>query len=180
MIGILLGDGHVSHFQTVVTLESKELSYVQYVACLMEDLFGSRASICRRKNGYRDVYLGSVQLTKWLRSQGLVSNKVANQVNVSVWIHGRSGWMRRCVRGFFDTDGSIYRLRYGRQIALTNYSLPLLRSLRIMLIALQYTPSKVSGSRVYITRSVDIDRFFADIRPANTKHLRRFEFISKT
>ncbi|HQT82913.1 MAG TPA: hypothetical protein PLW99_02050, partial [Candidatus Paceibacterota bacterium] len=36
-LGIMLGDGHVSHFQTIVTLGTKELPYVQYVQALMQD-----------------------------------------------------------------------------------------------------------------------------------------------
>src|SRR3989344_7895959 len=34
--GIMLGDGHVSHFQTVVTLGTKELEYVEYVSRIMQ------------------------------------------------------------------------------------------------------------------------------------------------
>ncbi len=178
--GIMLGDGHISHFQTIVTLGNKELGYVEYVAHLMGSLFGIEGKICKKKNDYRDVYIGSVAITAMLRADGLVSNKVAYQVDVPPWIFEQNSWMQACLRGFFDTDGSIYRLRFGRQISLTNHSLPLLYSLRRMLIELEYNPSEVSAFRVYLTRKADIDRFFKEVRPANAKHLRRFEFISDT
>lgn len=178
--GIMLGDGHISHFQTMVTLGTKELEYVEYVADLMHELFNTRPKISCRKNGYRDVYLGSVALTKWLKDNGLVSNKVAAQVDIPSWVRDRHEWMGAVLRGFFDTDGSIYRLRFGRQISLTNHSLPLLRSLRELLIELQYRPSAVSAYKVYLTRRNDIDRFFAEILPANAKHLRRFQLFSST
>lgn len=179
-LGIMLGDGHVSHFQTIVTLGTKELPYVEYVRNLMNNLFDAEAAVCVKLNGYRDVYIGSVQLTAWLREQGLVANKVASQVGAPEWIFEKPNYMNAFLRGFFDTDGSIYRLKFGKQISLTNHSIPLLNSLRSMLIALEYKPSKLSAYRVYLTRKSDVDRFFVEVQPANTKHLRRFEFISYT
>ena len=179
-LGIMLGDGHISKYQTIVTLGTKELDYVQYVAELMSRLFGVPATIIVEKNGYHDVYIGSIDLTRWLRGHGLVSNKVRDQVDVPGWITNDPEWMQAFIRGFFDTDGSIYRLRFGCQISLTNHSLPLLRSLRVMLSKLGYKPSEVSAYRVYLTRRGDVKRFFEEVRPANTKHTRRFEVISKT
>lgn len=179
-LGIMLGDGHLSHFQTVVTLGTKELAYVEYVAELMQKLFKIQPAILVRKDGYRDIYVSSVVLTAWLRQQGLVPNKVATQVGAPLWIFEKREWMEAFVRGFFDTDGSIYRLRFGMQISLTNKSIPLLLSLQGMLRRLGYRASAVSLYRVYLTRKTDIERFFAEVRPANRKHLRRFEDIVRT
>lgn len=172
--GAMLGDGHVSRFQTLVTLGTKELEYVTYVAQLMTELFNTPTTISERADGYRDVYIGSVRLTAWLKANGLVSNKVASQVDAPPWIFESTEFMRSFLRGFFDTDGSIYKLRFGRQISLTNKSLPLLRSLQCMLVKLGYRPSAISSWKIYLTRRNDIDRFFSEIRPANTKHLRRY------
>jgi intein/homing endonuclease len=172
--GAMFGDGHVSHYQTSVTLGTKELAYVKYVQKMMQDLFGVPATICIRKSGYRDVYIGSTQITSWLLGQGLVHNKVGSQVDVPTWIYTRRAYMKSFIRGFFDTDGSVYKLRFGTQISLTNKSMPLLKSLRKMLITLGYKASEISSYRVYLTRKDDLSRFFREIRPANTKHLRRF------
>jgi intein/homing endonuclease len=175
--GIMLGDGHISRFQTIVTLGTKELEYVEYVASLMKSLFGVEATILTRQDGYRDVYIGSVTLTSWLENEGLVRNKVALQVDVPSWVFQEREYMIAFLRGFFDTDGSIYRIRHGIQVSLTNKSLPLLHSLRRMLLTLQYTPSEVGSWRVYLTRRPDIRRFFNEVQPANTKHLRRYRHI---
>lgn len=173
-IGIMLGDGHISHFQTIVTLGTKEEKYVQHVASLMRRLFGIHPRILVRKTGHREVYIGSVAITGWLLDQGLVQNKVARQVTVPLWIFTRSEYMRACLRGFFDTDGSIYRLKFGIQISLTNRSLPLLLALQMMLKTLRYKPSEVSLFRVYLTRRDDVVRFFREIVPSNDKHNARF------
>jgi len=178
--GIMLGDGHISHFQTVVTLGTKELEYVEYVSRIMQCLFDTAASISVRADGYRDVYIGSVIITDWLKKEGLVSNKVAAQVGVPEWIFEKEVFMKNFVRGFFDTDGSVYKLKFGIQISFSNKSVPLLKAVHRMLVALKYRPSVVCGKSVYLTRRNDVGRFFEDIMPANNKHVRRFANIQKS
>lgn len=177
LFGILLGDGHISRFQVVVTLGSGERRYARYVQDLMRIVFAGDPRISVRSTGHFDVYLGSSAVTKWLSKEGLVAHKVCSQVTAPLWIFEKRVYMQAFLRGFFDTDGSVYRLRYGCQISLTNKSLPLLLSLQKMLKTLGYTPSAVSAYRVYLTKREDIERFFREIKPANAKHLRRFEKI---
>ena len=172
--GIMLGDGKLSYYQVVVTLGIKEPAYATYVCDLMEMIFHVRPKIALRSNGYRDVYLGSREVSEWLRAEGLVYNKVLSQVGVPAWIFTDKEFMRRFLRGFFDTDGSVYRLRFGIQISLTNKSLPLLRASRRALKKLQYRVSRISKIRLYVTKRDDVLRFFEEIKPANLKHRQRF------
>ncbi|MES2213694.1 MAG: LAGLIDADG family homing endonuclease [Patescibacteria group bacterium] len=178
--GIMLGDGHVSHFQVVVSLGNKEVSYAEYVRLFVRSIFHTNVRIATRKTGYRDVYFGSTIVTSWLRKEGLVNNKVKSQVDIPEWIFQSQEFMERFLRGFFDTDGSVYKLRFGIQISLTNLSTPLLVSLRKLLFALGYNPSEISADRVYLTRVADVERFFVEIQPKNKKHQERYnQFISK-
>lgn len=172
--GIMLGDGHVSHSQVMVTLGTKELDYARYVARLFWKLFGVFGSISVRENDYRTVYIGSVELSHWFQENGLVSNKVKSQVDVPTWIFTKYSYMKRFFRGFFDTDGSVYELRYGIQLSLTNGSRPLLKSLQRVALALGYKASAISGQRFYLTKIADIKRFFREIGPQNKKHANRF------
>ena len=174
-IGIMLGDGHVSHYQVMVTLGTKEYAYVLYVQKVMQELFGVAATISKKKSGYHDVYIGSTIITMWLKGMGLVSNKVATQVGVPSWISSKKSYMRAFVREFFDTDGSVYKLRFGVQISITNHSMPLLLALQSMLKSLEYNVSAISAHRIYITKRADVIRFFEEVRPQNTKHVARFE-----
>ncbi len=177
--GAMFGDGHVSRYQTMVTLGTKELEYVKYVQSMMQGLFEVSATICVKKSGYRDVYIGSTQITSWLLNQGLVHNKVAAQVDVPPWIYTRRTYMQSFIRGFFDTDGSVYSLRFGVQISLTNRSAPLLTTLQDMLRKLGYRVSEASAYRIYITKREDVERFFNEIAPANAKHRRRFDKFAR-
>ncbi|PIR38254.1 MAG: hypothetical protein COV34_01425 [Candidatus Zambryskibacteria bacterium CG10_big_fil_rev_8_21_14_0_10_42_12] len=178
--GIMLGDGHLSHFQVTVTLGTKEYVYVQYVKKLMEKIFKVPVKISERKfkrtdNKHYTVYFGSTVTSQWLKTEGLVENKVKNQVDVPKWIFENNIFMERFLRGFFDTDGSVYKLRHGIQIGLTNRSLPMLKSLQLMLKTLEYRTSEISGFRLYITKKQDLKRFFKEIKPKNPKHTARFQ-----
>ena len=174
--GIMLGDGHISHFQTMITLGNKEVSYVYYIVNLFEKIFGLQPKVSIKKRGYRTIYLGSVDLTSWLLKEGLVFNKVKLQVDVPKWIFLETKYMEMFLRGFFDTDGSVYKLKNGGvQISLTNRSLPILKSLQKMLKVLQYKPSGISCFKVYLTKRADLLRFFKEIQPQNVKHVTRFE-----
>lgn len=178
--GIMLGDGHISRFQVIVSLGTKEEVYAKYVSKIMKGLFGGVPKISMRKSDYkqkkyRDVYLGSIEIVSWLKKEGLVNNKVQSQVDVPKWIMKKKSFMMAFLRGFFDTDGSIYKLRYGIQVSFTNRSKPILISLQSMLRVLEYSPSAVSIHKIYITKREDVERFFREIKPKNIKHQERFE-----
>lgn len=177
--GMMLGDGTLSKYQATVCLGNKEYDYVLYVQNLMTELFKVPAHISTNKAGYHTVYIGSTLVTNWMRDQGFVSNKVREQVGVPVWVMEKDEYMRGFVRGFFDTDGSVYKLKFGVQISITNHSVPLLIALQSMLRRLGYRVSEISAARIYITRKNDVVRFFSEIAPKNVKHLNRFDKFAR-
>lgn len=179
LFGILLGDGNISLFQIKVTLSKEEKSYSEHVANLFKINFNASPKILVRKNGHLDIYLNSVKLSKWLMDEGLVFNKVKSQVSPPLWIFRKKEYMNSFLRGFFDTDGSLYKLRYGLQMSFSNRSMPLLVSLQKTLNLLQYKPSEISSWKIYLTSKKDISRFFKEIKPKNQKHLNRFMEFKK-
>jgi len=173
-VGMLCGDGSLTPTQVTVTLGKKD-QYVPRVMFLMKTLFNSRPKCSYKKSDDVTVYFGSVEAVRFFLAMGLVYNKVAAQVDAPAWIFEKKDYMKAWLRGFFDTDGSIYKLRWGTQIEFTNHSMPLLHSTKKMLLCLGYQPSKVSGPKLYITRKENIRRFFNEIRPKNTKHVTRYQ-----
>lgn len=176
-IGIMLGDGHLTPTQVTVTLGNKEESYVRYVTRLINKLFNIEPKVIIRKGGYHIVYFGSTVVVRWLLSMGLVFNKVKNQVNVPSWVFTNNDYIKGFLKGFFDTDGSIYKLKFGVQLAFTNRSLPILGSLHRCLSLLGYNPSNISQFRTYLTKKKDIISFFKTVNPANAKHQKRFQML---
>src|SRR3989338_5277525 len=84
--GIMLGDGRLSPSQIIITLGNKEKNYVSYVQQKIKGIFRAHPKISVRKLGYHDVYLGSVELVRWLKNEGLVHNKVKSQIGAPKWI----------------------------------------------------------------------------------------------
>ena len=91
------------------------------------------------------------------------------------WVFSRPEFMAAYLRGLFDTDGTVYKLRWGMQISFKSKSAPLLVSTRQMLLNLGFSPSRVSADAVYLTKKADVILFFEEVRPHNPKHLKRFE-----
>lgn len=177
--GIMLGDGCLTPTQITVTLGNKELSYVNYVSRLITKLFNIVPRIYKRPKGYYVVYFGSTKIVKWLQSNGLIFNKVKGQVKPPDWISKKDFCMEGFLKGFFDTDGSIYKLRFGVQLAFTNRSLPLLSGVKYALDTLGYFPSKICGFKVYLTKKKYVLRFIKKINPANLKHRQRADQFVK-
>src|SRR3989344_2376570 len=113
LFGIMLGDGCLTHYQVSVTLGKKELLYAWHVQRLLKRIFGGKPGIALLSSGYKTVYLGSTLATAWFMREGLVRNKVKSQIDVPIWIYSKADYMESFLRGFFDTDGSVYRLRFG-------------------------------------------------------------------
>lgn len=178
--GIMLGDGSLTPTQVTVTLGNKEVDYINYISKLINGLFKINPKIYRRKKGYYVIYFGSTRVVRWLLSNGLVFNKVKYQVSIPSWIFSKKTFMTGFLKGFFDTDGSIYKLKFGVQLAFTNRSLPMLGGISRCLKLTGYCPSKISQFRVYITRRLDIIKFFKVVDPANTKHKQRYHLFITT
>lgn len=173
ILGILLGDGHLSSGQVWVTLGTKEKIYADYVDKLFFKIFGYNLKSCFRRDGNLDLYLGFKELVNYLKNMGLVENKVRSQVGVPLWILRNKKFYAPCLRGLFDTDGSIYKIRSGHQISFRNMSVPLLKDIRFMLLKTGFNPSQISNFSVYLTRKLDLSRFRSIIGSRNPfKHKR--------
>ena len=172
-IGLILGDGHLTPTQVTVTLGKKD-EYVPYVINLIQNLFKIKPKHIILNRGDSVVYFGSTVVVRWLISMGLAFNKTKSQVDLPAWIFSRKIFMRRALRGLLDTDGSVYRLKFGVQISFTNESRPLLASVKKMFSKLGFRPSKISSNHIYLTRRDDLGRFFKEVGFKNKKHQKRF------
>lgn len=79
------------------------------------------------------------------------------------------------MRGFFDTDGSIYGFKHFHavQMSFRNRSFPLLEVTRRILLNLGFQASRISSYSVYLTRREDMRRYVEEIGFGNTKHSTR-------
>jgi len=184
-VGIMLGDGHLGQWQAVIAFNtSTDAAYMRFVSQLIEDLFAIQPFVKDRKD-HSIIGISSVELVDYLVSIGLViGNKVVNQVEVPSWIFDDKEYMKACIRGLIDTDGNIARKNYhartlAMQISFSNRSLPLLQSVRRILAEFDFTPTRISGPQVHLTRRKDVERYVCQIGFSNEKHVKRYqEFLN--
>lgn len=185
-IGIMLGDGNVQSFvrsKKIATYmvrvagnRKDEYGYIAlYVANLIRNLFEVQPKLEKVCANRLSLVVHSKNLVDYLTTLGLKpGNKIGNQVTIPEWIFQNQEFLKACVRGLIDTDGSIYLAGKWPQICFKNHNLRLLQDFRRALIYLGYYASKITWNKVYISRKSDIQKFYKEIGFSNSKNARRY------
>jgi len=193
IIGIMMGDGCLyldkfKKYQTSISFHKKEKDYLYYVKNLFEKYFDYKFCITEIENEFL-LRNNSVFVGKKLISAGIIEgNKINNKIIIPNWIFKNKYFLLNLLRGFFDTDGCIYR-KYENysQIQFKLASKETINSLYQALIQLGFNPTKIQKEiykgrfswKIYIVRQKEIKRFFKEIKPANKKHIKRYNLINK-
>jgi len=182
-VGILLGDGNIFSGGIRVCGDSRyDREYlVNYVAPLIEDLFHVKPSFYLSKvENCLYLIVSRVDLICFFKQMGLKpGKKIINKSTIPNWIFENEFFLKSCLRGIYDTDGSVYELLPHWpgifQINLDNKNLILLEDSRRALFKLGFHVSKICNlhldkPRTYITRKEDVKRFYFEIGFNNPKH----------
>ena len=191
LIGIILGDGNINYYKKgkkigvyqVNIAGDKDLDrdyHLNYVALLFRELFGVKPveTLPKRNNG-RHLIVSSKQLVNFFLANELKSgDKIKNQVTIPSWIKEDSFYLRACLRGLYDTDGSVYKLtnQNSHQICFTNYNHRLLNDVRDSLLSLEIGVSKITKGRdILITKKSELRKFLKQIGFRNPRHLNKVQ-----
>lgn len=177
-IGIVLGDGGLTRFQCVIYLNSDtDQEFAYYVQDLCSRLFGIIPSITKhRVHKVWRVSVSSVNLVEYLTRKGLsLGNKVLLQASVPEWILLNPEYIKACVRGLIDTDGSFIIHRYKvnakeysyPKISFTNRSLPLLDFVYTGLRQHGFTPKRSYKYQVWLHNQREVMRYLQEIGVRN-------------
>jgi hypothetical protein len=184
--GIMLGDGGISEYQTIITLHSEDDSdYSEFVTDLIEKLFAVSPGIYKKKTAHAlDLVISRVGLVEFLtRDCGLkLGNKVAQACDVPDWIKENVDLSIACVRGLVDTDGSIFTHRYiskgkeyaYKKLSFTSVSKPLLDSVQRILREFGLNARLGSNHDIRLDSKDDMAKYFDVIGSHNPKHLNRY------
>jgi hypothetical protein len=117
--GILLGDGSLSVYKSIVngktkfqhrlkvTLDSREQEYTKYVANLLEKLFFLRPLIRFKKEGnVVDIILFDKRIVNFLIDKGFAPSPKWNRAIIPESLL-KSNLEKQVIKGYFDTDGSV-------------------------------------------------------------------------
>jgi len=133
----------------------------------------------KNKNNERFLDLYSKELVLFFISIGIKPrDKILNQSTIPNWIWRDDNFLRACLRGLIDTDGSIFRMSNKNpnllRICFTNYNIKLLNDTRDSFIKLGFNPSKIiSNKQFFISRKKDIGKYLKEVGFSNKKHIDR-------
>lgn len=191
IIGIIMGDGglyldRLNKYQITVAFNKKEEHYLKYVKRLFEDHFNYKFCISKGKDEFllrnNSVFVGDYLIKSGIKC----GNKINNKVVVPNWISRKEEFLLRFIKGFFDTDGCVYR-KYGKyaQIQIKLGCEETISSISNVLIKLGFKPTRIQKEycgkffswKIYLTRQKEIEKFFKKVKPRNQKHNARYQKI---
>lgn len=186
--GIMLGDGNLSkikgykvaNYQIRIVGDSRfDKDYlINFVKPLIEKLFEINVNVYKIKDGNGlNINAYGLRLVEFLESKGFTpGDKIRNQITIPNWIKKNEIFLKSCLRGLFDTDGSVYKItnQNSHQISFRNYNITLLTDVRNSLISLGITPSRITkGNEILITKKSELRKFLNDVGFHNSKHLNK-------
>ena len=192
LFGIILGDGHLEILKIGKKIRCYSLNIaghikedreylLNYVNNLIEHIFKEKAHIkLSPKDNCVHVVIHGKNLTKFIQSKGIYpGNKKKNNQGIPDWIKGNKKFLKKCIRGLIDTDGSIHCISKNNKnlrICFTSYIPKLIDDTRNSLISLGFHPSKIiKGNQIFLSRKEEIEKYIQEINFKNKKHLNRYK-----
>lgn len=180
LIGICLGDGYTSHYQVGVALNSDvDKEYIPYVFNLCKKLFPNVtiSQIYKMEEKVVDIRISSRVVADFMRSNGIIPNAKI----IPNWIKTNHRYIKACIRGLFDTEGSISFKKYlskkgvsvYKQLNFRNYNTDIMRFVMDYLVSIGLKPTTTLKSSLYLSNNNSIDIYRNSIGFSNPKLSKR-------
>jgi len=177
ILGILNGDGHISNFKYEVCIvgDLREKEYYSYLKNLFENEFSMKFTLYRAPH-YLKLRNYSIQLSNLLtKKYNLPKGNKLGKLKIPKQIFASKNFLKSYIRGIYDTDGSFYlRRKKDPVIEITSADPSFLKEIKDALIFLGFIVAK-GNQRIFIYRKEGICKFFKVIKPANSKHLKKYQ-----
>jgi hypothetical protein len=182
-LGILAGDGHMNKRKFGISVcADKDLDtdyLTSHYPALMQKLFGIRIRHTIQNNLLR-AWVHSKKLVSYLEKQGVPTGKKLGKLRIPARVKSTSSFSKAYIRGVFDTDGSFYQHhKTSAAICITSYTKHFLEDIQEALRKEGFSPC-ISGRNLFLYSKTDIRRFFAEIKPANQKHIQKYQTFVQT
>lgn len=168
-VGALIGDGYLEstpgHYRFgLVGHPENDMEYYVYLRQIAYDLWQKSPSIGVRARGLRMTISSKEAYTLLTSELGLpIGHRKSSEVLIPSQILSDWGLLRRCIRGIFDTDGSVFSSKKPRvanypSLEITTSSVGLANQIRDALLAHGYRVAKIRSykSRHSVLRSYKI------------------------
>lgn len=124
LIGLSLGDGNLSNpnnraVRLRITCDKKYPKLIKRIVCLLQELFPkNKVGLINRSDSCVDISCYSNNLEGLLGWKAKGGPKIKQSVAIPEWIKNDSDYIKSCLRGLIETDGSIY---YDREYLMLNF-----------------------------------------------------------
>lgn len=186
-VGAAIGDGGLSKYQLVITLHHiDDKDYTDFIVETIYDLFGIIPAVYHKESrSVRNVTISSRALViffnQYINFQ--VGDKMRQKIDIPDWIKQNQDFSAACMRGLFDTDGSVVLHRYWvggkrycyKKLEFCSMSSPLRKSAYDILFDLGMRPRLAREKSVWLDSKIDVKTYFEVIGSHNLKHWKRYE-----
>lgn len=191
-IGVMLGDGHLGkshelgHYTVKICGSMDDLEYLtKFIMPLFSKLFKKRLRMFRCKGSKAVMfYAYDKDVVCTLEHYGLrPGNKKSSNARIPEWIFSDNGYLRACVRGIFDTDGTVFPKSTNPkrpQLELTSKIIGIQETFRRGLLQLGFKPSvwsKGASPKCGLYAKSQIIKYVREVGFHNPKHKRRYDAI---
>lgn len=176
IIGVLNGDGHISNFKYEVCVAGNRLEkdYFNYLKKLFQSKLNLKFRIFNVTSGLK-MRCYSKSLSQFFIDIGLPKGNKLNKLKIPLFIKTNKTYLLHYIRGLFDTDGTIYvRRKKDMVLEISSADNRFLKEIRNSLSSFDLHSSLLKN-HIAIYNKKDIIRFFCIIKPANTKHLKKYK-----
>jgi len=192
IIGIIIGDGSLyvlpkkGIYRLHVcgnALDEKEY-ILDYVKPLFENIFKIKFSTRETKNSIM-IYKNSKSIMHTLKYYGLkYGNKKLNKTKIPNWIIQNKEYLKYCIKGIVDTDGSVYlknKTNLYPNISISSRISTIRKSITLAFVKLNFETSNwnENSSDICIRKRIFVEKYYKEIGFGNPKHLRRFQKFIK-
>jgi len=177
IIGVLNGDGYISplNYEICVVGNCHEKNYLYYLKKLFEKNFRINFNYQIDKSKFK-LRGYSIKLFDLLTKEyGLPKGNKMGKLKIPLKIKENKDFLISYIRGLFDTDGTIYtRRKRDPVIEISSGDNKYLKEVKQTLNSLGFKAG-IGKHRTFIYNKEDVRRFFNLIKPANTKHLKKYK-----
>lgn len=185
--GILLGDGCIYSKNNTICIAGHSIHdkeyFEKYIKTLIGDLFGLVPSFYySKKSKAIRCAIHSKKLASYLLNNGLFvkGNKKKAKARIPQYFFKDKELLKNCIRGLFDTDGSIcYHPHTKAMFSFTAKNKYLLNS-TISAFECLDLPIGVSKDDIYFYGKNKLKKFMDEVGSSNKKHLTKWKTFCKT
>lgn len=176
ILGILNGDGHVSKFKYEVCVVGSilERDYYNYLKNLFENKFNVGFTLREEGTKFKLRIYSKDLSNRLIASYGLPKGNKIGKLKIYPKLWKSRNMLKSYIKGLYDTDGCFHiRRKNDPVISITSADRLFLQEVIKALNYLGYNTAK-GNQRVFIYRKEDVNKFFKEIEPSNSKHLKKY------